>query len=138
MTLRGVVEHENQLVQVSPALMNEQGIRSIIGHVESVVNRITSMSKFDDKQVYNLIMAFSEALRIDLMLNRVRYEITNPSARYKIAFEAKMCAYASLQKAHEQGERLFLKSSHQEVTSRVDSQKKGGSLFQRMVGWTGG
>jgi hypothetical protein len=137
-TLRGVVEHNGVFVRVSAPLMNEEGVRSVIGHVESVVNRITSMSKFDDRQVYNLVMSFSEALRIDLMLNRVLYDITNPSARYRIAFEAKMTAYASLQKAHEQGERLFLKSSHQEVTSRVDSQKKGGSLFSKIVGWGGG
>lgn len=136
LTLRGLVEINGTLKKGSEPLLNDEGVRSVLGQVQSVANRNTVLSKFDDAEVGRLMVLFFDTLIKDLMLNRVKYGITNPSARDRIFSEACLTAYECLKRGHEQGERSFWKGSQQEITTRnMNNEKKG--FLSRFMGWGG-
>jgi hypothetical protein len=137
LTLRGLVEVRGKVAKGSEPLMNDEGVRSVLGQVQSIVNRITVLSKFDDGENTRLMRMFFDTLIKDLMLNRVHYEIKNASAPDRIFSECCLTAYECLKRGHEQGERNFWKGSQQEITTRNvgGGEKKG--LLSRVLGWGG-
>lgn len=116
-----ILDKDNNPQQIGPPLMNEEGITSVIGQVQSVVNQITIMSNFDDKDVPLLIDFLGDTLAKDLMMNRIRYEIKTPAARDKIYFSALSGAYVTLKRAVKNGERGFWKGSQQDIRQIIES-----------------
>jgi hypothetical protein len=135
LTLRGMIETRGALKQVSEPLLNEEGVRSIIGQVQAIINRSIILSKFDDKEVSKLVLYLADSIIKDLMVNRVFYNIVNTSARDRIVFESLSTSYACLKRGHEQGERLFWKGSQQEITTRMTGERGKAGLFGKLLGW---
>lgn len=129
-----ILDKDGNAIQIGPPLMNEEGISSVVGQVQSVVNQITIMSDFDEKDVPLLIDFLGDTLAKDLMMNRIRYEIKIPAARDKIYFSALSGAYITLKRAVKNGERSFWKGSQQDIRQIIESgsQNKGPLSF---LGW---
>jgi hypothetical protein len=130
LTFRGQqLDLDGNPVDVGEPLMNEKGIASVIGTVQSVVNQVTVMSNLSKQEVPALMDFLGDTLAKDLMVNRVTYNITNPAARDKIYFTSLTTAYVTLKRAFEEGDKRFWKGSVQEITTKVENaQKKGGIL----------
>lgn len=115
-------------------LMNDIGINSVIGTVQSIINRITIMSNLNKHEIPLLIDFLADTLARDLMRNRVKYEIKNESARDRIYFTALSSAFMTMKRAYEEGEKRFWKGSTQEITTRVDSNNNKG-MISKLMGW---
>lgn len=127
LAFRGQREVRKGIVQsIGEPLMNEKGINSVVGMVQSIVNQAAVMSDFEKSDLPVLMEFLTDTVCKDLMLNRRLYEITNPAARDKILFEACTNSFVILRRSFEGGERRFWKGSQQEITTNIQGgQKKG-------------
>lgn len=135
LTLRSqILDKDGNAVQVGEPLLSEEGINSVIGQVQSIINQVTVMSNFEAKDLPLMIDFLGDTLAKDLMLNRDRYRIKNASARDKIYFAVCTGAYIVMKRALNNGERGFWKGSQQDIRQIIDTgnQKKG--LFGAL-GW---
>ena len=133
-----VVDREGNARQAGRPLMNDAGIMSVLGQVQTIVNQVTIMSNLEPQEVPRIIDFLGDTLARDLMINRVGYAVDNEAVRDKVYFMALVSAFVCLKRASEEGERRFWKGSQQEITTRVDGlagQKKG--VFGKILGWAG-
>jgi hypothetical protein len=135
LTLRNCMVDDKGIVhQLGEPLLNEQGIKSVIGQTQSVVNQDTVMSNFEE-EIPQIINLFADSLIKDLMMNRVIYDIKIPASRDKIISMATIYAYSCLRRAYEQGEKKFWKGSQQEITTRVEGMPKQNKGLSGLMGW---
>jgi len=135
LTFRNMVEDENgQLKSVGEPLMNDQGIRSVMGQVQSLANQISVMSNFSKDMIPVLMMNFGDTLIKDLMMNRVKYDIKNSTDRCIILNIANNYAYSTLLRGLEEGEKRFLGRAQQEIRNIVEQGKQKGA-FSSILGW---
>lgn len=139
LTLRNMVlDREGNATLAGTPLMNDEGVTSVLGQVQAIVNQVTVMSNLEPKEIPMIVDFLADTLARDLMVNRVLYEITNAAARDKVYFAALTQAFICMKRANEEGERRFWKGSQQEITTRVDGLggKKPGTLG-KLLGWAG-
>lgn len=132
LTLRNAIEDEQgNVISKGPPLLNEEGIRSIVGLVQSVVNQVTIMSSLQEWEVESIGDMLADTLARDLMVNRKSYQIINASARDRIFTNALITARVTMNRARNESDKRFWKGSTQEITTRVDTdqQRRGFSLF---------
>lgn len=127
-----ILDDDDKPRQVGDPLMNEEGIASVIGQVQAIVNQVTVMSNMDKNDVPNLILYFGDTLAQDLMMNREKYGIKNISARARISTVALLSAYITLKRAFEEGDKRFWKGSVQEIKSTVEQQNRNRSFLSRI------
>lgn len=137
LTLRGLSDVRGQIVKAGEQLLNEEGVRSVLGQAQSVINRITVMSDLEDLEIQNLMDFLADTLAKDIMLNRVKYEIVNPSARDRIYSEVLISCFICMKRANEGGERSFWKGSQQEITTNIGGMPKKQGLLSKFTGWGG-
>ena len=139
LTLRGLVDNgEGGFRRVGDALLNDEGVSSVLGLVQSVVNRNSVLSELYDDKIISLVDFLADTLIKDLMLNNKRYMIVNNSSRDRIFFSCLSCAFICLSRARDGGERRFWKGSSQEMVIGNDSGGvKGKSLAGTILGWGG-
>ena len=132
LTLRNEVEDgEGKVRKLGPPLLNEEGQRSILGLVQACVNQVTIMSSLKEEEVENIGDMLGDTLARDLMINRVNYKITNPSARDRIYFSSLATARITMNRGRNESDKRFWKGSQQEITMRSEGerQRSGFSLF---------
>lgn len=135
LTLRSqILDKDGNPKQIGDALMNEEGISSVIGQVQAVVNQVTIMSNFESKDIPLMIDFLGDTMAKDLMMNRLKYNITTPAARDKVYFAALSTAYVTLKRAMNNGERGFWKGSQQDIRQFIDTGQQSKGLFG-MLGW---
>jgi hypothetical protein len=135
LTMRAqVLDKDGNPVSVGDPLLNEAGVTSVIGQVQTVINQVTIMSNFEDKDIPLLVDFLGDTLSRDLMMNRVNYEISTPAARDKIYFAALAGSYICLKRALNNGERGFWKGSQQDIRQFIDSGQQSKGLFG-FLGW---
>ena len=123
---------------VGTPLMNELGINSVIGIVQSLINRVTVMSNLSKHEIPMIIDFLGDTLSKDLMMNRIKYTIETATARDKIYFAALATSFVTMKRAYEEGEKRFWKGSQQEITTRVEGGTQKKSLMSSLLGWKGG
>lgn len=130
MTLKnGYEDEEGKFVPFGKPLMNEAGIKAVIGLTKSIVNRNTHMSSFEKPQIYELIMFNGDALIKLLMMNRKTFEIENSNMRNIIHAAAINTWFESFNRALDGGERRFWRGSQSDIrTTVVNEAKKQGIL----------
>ena len=136
LTYRGLRENKDgDFIKVGKPLMNEEGVNSVLGIAQSIINQVTILGNLNKTDIPSLMELLSDTLARDLMINKLRYEITDSTARDKIYFSTLSSAYITMKRAFEEGDRRFWKGSQQEIRTVVDNpnSKKGG-LFSFM-GW---
>lgn len=111
-------------------LLNLQGISSVLTQMKSVISRVTFLSKYDENEIRQLMMLFSDSLIQDLMSNRVKYDIKRSEDRTKIVRLAQLMVYPALKRAFEANDKAFFSRVQQDMTVRMMGQegKKGGIL----------
>lgn len=111
-------------------LMNDYGINSIMGTIQSIVNRITFLSNIEMSEVQMLTEYMADTIAKDLMINRVRYGIKDFATRTRIYQMVITSAYLALKRAYKEGDKRFLRGSVQEIHTTVGTdKKKAPSLF---------
>jgi hypothetical protein len=126
----------NVITQGDP-LMNELGINSILGLIQTIVNQVTIMSNLEKTEVPVLMDFLGDTLAKDLMVNRIKYDIRTPSARDKIFFTALASAFICLKRAYQEGDRRFWKGTQQDIKTTVVSDGGRKSMFSKFNPWGG-
>jgi hypothetical protein len=135
LTLRGMAEVKGQTLVVGSPLLNDEGVRSVLGQAQALVNRVTVMSNLEDREISALMDFLADTIAKDLMLNRFHYDIRNSSARDRIFYEVLSTTFVCLRRAHGEGERKFWKGSQQEITTNVGGPQKKQGLLSKALGW---
>lgn len=124
-----VLDEDNKLKYYGKPLMNDIGIKSVIGQVQAIVNKMTVMNGFEKGEIISLVDYLGDTLAKDLMMNRLNYEIVSETARDRIYFAALTTSYITLKRAFNEGDRRFWKGSQQEIKQIVETQQKRKGLF---------
>lgn len=128
LTLRNMrIDSKGNPQPIGTPKLNDKGIISVLGQVQSFVNQDMVMSNMDDKTIPILMEVFSDALIKDLMTNRKYYEITDLATRDVIMSCAWGHVFSCLRRAYNEGDRRFWKGSQTDVRHTVinESAKKG-------------
>lgn len=122
---------------VGQPLMNEQGISSVMGQVQAIVNQTTIMSNFDKREEVGILTEFlADTMAKDLMINRVSYGIKTQAARSKIYYISITSAYICLKRALSEGERRFWKGTEQNIRQIIEQPNASGpGFFQKLLGF---
>ena len=75
------VDADGNPISAGTPLMNEHGISSVIGTIQSLVNQVTVMSNLSKNDIPNLIDFIGDTLAKDLMMNKHEYGIKLNSKR---------------------------------------------------------
>lgn len=138
LTFRNIIlDKKGNQIKVGEPLMNDEGVRSIIGQTQSIVSQVTVMSNLDDRTRDALRDFLADTIAKDLMLNRARYKIRNKSARDRIFMESISMAIITMNRAADEGERKFWKGSQQEIFTHGGPPPGKGGLLTRAMGWGG-
>lgn len=138
LTFRNIVlDRKGKPTAVGTPLMNDEGVRSVIGQVQAIVSQVTVMSNLDVKTRDSLRDFLADTIAKDLMLNRKKYGIVNSSARDRIFMEAVSMAVITMNRAADEGERKFWKGSQQEIITHGIAPGAKGGLLTRALGWGG-
>jgi hypothetical protein len=135
LTLRGLVEIKGQVKLVGMQLLNDEGVRSVLGQAQALVNRVTVMSNLEDREISALMDFLADTLAKDLMLNRVSYDVRNSSTRDRVFYEVLATTFVCLRRAHGEGERKFWKGSTQEITTNMGGAQKKSGFLSKALGW---
>jgi len=130
-----VEDSDGKIEQKGKPLMNDEGITKVIGQVQTIVNQVTVMSHLESKHIRMLMEDLADSLAIDLMLNRDRYELRNPSARAVVYAESLRSAFICMNRALQGGERRFWKGTQHEITNRMENQQQNNGMFSKFFGW---
>jgi hypothetical protein len=119
-----------EAVLMGEPLCNEVGVSAMLGHAHSLVNQVTVLSNFSKRDVMIMMQHFSDAVIIDLMCNRLKYGVLEPSnvSRTTILAILTNACYPVVKRAFEGDDKRFWKGSTHEYTARIDAQDKGGWL----------
>ena len=135
LTLRGLVEAQGELIPRGEALLNDEGVRSVLGQAQAIVNRVTVMSNLEARDIEALMDFLADTIAKDLMMNRVFYGVRNASARDRVFFEVLTSCFICMKRASEEGERRFWKGSQQEITTTIGGAQKKPGVLSKALGW---
>ena len=130
-----VINSKGETESVDKPLMNEKGINVVKGQVQAIVNQITIMGNITNNEVNAHMLDFADVLIQDLMLNKVKYGITNPSARNIILSLSIRLAHVCATRGREGDDKRFWKGSQHEVTMRNEQAQQNSGLFSKVTGW---
>lgn len=130
------IDSNDNIIEGDQPLMNEYGINSIIGIVQSVVNQVTIMSNVTKAEIEPIMEFLSDTLARDLMINRVEYKINTLAARDKIFFTALTTSFLTLKRAFEEGDKRFWKGSVQEYRTSVDNGGNNKGILSKLNPWS--
>lgn len=132
---RGLEHTEaGELVRVGEELMNSTGVSKVIGMAKSTISQTTNLSNLRDKDIEKAMDFLGDTLAKFLMHGRKKYDIKLPTSRDVIYYTILNKAYICMKRALDEGERRFWKGSQQEITTRVEGQKRSG-LMENLIGW---
>ena len=113
-------------------LMNELGINSVLGQVQTIVCRNTILGNIEKPNVSMLIDFLGDTLAKDLMVNRKEYAIINVSARDKIYFQALASSFLVLQRGYNEGDRRFWKGSQHDIRQTVVNENSKSGFLSKL------
>ncbi len=136
LTLRNQMEDNNgNIRQIGLPTMNDEGICSVMGQIQIVVNQVTIMSSLDrKKEIPQLIDYLGDCLAKDLMVNATRYNL-NLLDRDRIYTAAILSAFICMKRAcsEEINDKKFWRGAVQEINQKVEQVgKKGGGFLSRI------
>lgn len=140
LTLRGMIlDEKDRPRKIAEALLNDKGVYAIVGICQSIINQVTIMSNLTLDEIRGaLMLSLNDTLCLELMVNRVYYNINSASARYKIKSICMHSCYICMKRAYEGDDKRFWKGSQQDITMRHEgegAQKKSG--IAGFLGWGG-
>lgn len=132
------LDRDGNIIDTGDRLLNDKGINSIIGQIQSILNRVTVLSNVDSDIIEKFMLPLVDTIAQDLMVNKKTYEIKDSVTRTKISNIAQNTAHICLLRAKEEGERRFWGKIQQDVNINNNSnQKQKQGFMQNMLGWKG-
>lgn len=104
------------------ALMNEEGINSIMSLISARLSKVFIMSNFNDKDINSIMLVFSYEI-ITLFYNKYTNFGIEKSFLPSITNYIEDLVYATLKRALNEGERKFLGLTERRVESYTDGDK---------------
>lgn len=107
-------------------VLNEKGIRYIIGEIRSIANKNTYLSNIEEadrNRIYAIIVSAINTITDNLLFNHVEYELDARNLDSIIEKCANMIEFA-VRRPLLAGERRFLKDTH--TSSEVVNRQEGG------------
>ena len=138
LTLRGLREDEDGNIINNPDgwLLNEKGINAVLSIVQSTVNQVAIMSNFEKHEIEVIMLAASDTLVRELMINREKYQIKESSVRDRIAYVSLMTVFVCLKRGYEEGDRKFWKGSQQSIRHEmVNTAQRQGGVLSKLNPW---
>jgi hypothetical protein len=130
---RGVkVGSDGESKRCGTAMLNEEGINSVMGQIRSIVSQTTIMSNLNDREVYGIICELGNVLSKDLMVNARKYAITDSVTKSKVVMISTNAAYICMKRGFEEGDKRFWKGTTQEITQRIQGGNQG--FFKGLFG----
>lgn len=114
-------------------LLNEMGIRRILGLLDSLISRNSILSDVNRAEIGRIMISTSKVIILELMQGK-RYEIVNLTARNTILKQSQNLMYMTLMRARDGGEKRWLKGSQQELTYRTEQSNPKKGFFDRLKG----
>lgn len=140
LNLKGFKLDENgNNVRYGRPLLNERGVSTIIGIVQSLYNKGTVMSNFNKYDIPMILEFLGDTLAKNLMLNKNAFGIDDVSVRDQVYFMVLGSVWSTLKRALEEGHRRFLGRAAHEITTRVDTGGQSSSpSLRNFLGWSKG
>ena len=135
LALRSIkVSKNNAYIQLDKPLLNESGIMRMMGIAQSLINQITILSNYEDKEVTNLMRAHNRIIVRTLGKNRRHFEIRKPfdNTRSIIHNMILNMGMATLKRAYKQGEKNFWKGTQHDVKQTIVSNNENKGFFGRL------
>lgn len=133
--LRDTGDTKKPYEKVGEPIMNKAGINSVIGQIRGLCSRNAILSNYDKNVIKQIMLSFADTLIIDLMMNRIKYGISESYDRNKILEISRNVAHSSLLRALMQGEKQFWKGSQQEIITRGEVTQRKPGLVSGILGW---
>ena len=128
---RNVKMDGDKVIPLGEPLMNEYGISSVIGLIETIISQNTIMGRLDDREIESLRNFLADTLARDLIVNRIKYNISDMRTRDKIFFTAVASSFICMKRSWKGGERGFWKGSQTDIRHTVTQE--GGK--RKFFGW---
>jgi hypothetical protein len=116
------------------ALMNEEGINSIMSLISARLSKVFIMSNFSESDINSMMIVFSYEL-ITLMFNKYTAFEIDKAFLPSITNYVEDLVYATLKRALNEGERKFLGTTERRVESYTEGDNKPksswASIFKR-------
>jgi hypothetical protein len=126
-SFRGVYATESgSLVRVEEPLMNEAGIKAVMGMLRSIVNRNTIMSHLTEDDVPRIHKFYAMRLNKILFLEGKRYGILDLAPKIRISTMCLGLITSTLKRAENGGERNFWRHSIYEINMKSQGDSSGG------------
>jgi len=139
LALRSIYKDSNNVIhQYDKPLLNDLGISAVMGMAQSLVNRVTVLSNYDRHEINHVMDDFCDVLIKDLMINRIKYEITLPTARARIVTMARNICTSCMKRADIKtiSDKKWLRGAIQEISTRVEgNQNRRGGIMSRLNPW---
>lgn len=129
------LDKDGNPVSAGDPLMNDFGVHSVLGTIQSVVNQVTVMSNLNKMEIPMLMDFLGDTLAKDLMMNKTEYGIKSVASRDKIFFTALTTSFITMKRAFEEGDKRFWKGSVQEITSRVEQTGRKSGILSALNPW---
>lgn len=124
---------DGQKIRYGHPLMNRTGVYSCIGQVKAIVHRITIMSNLDEKEIGKMMMSFSDAMIMDLMLHRADYNIIQPNDRTKILRMCQAVAYVCIKRAiYGDDKKTWSKIQNDTTTTIIQPQQQSQPWYRKI------
>lgn len=134
LTFKGLREtEEGKLEKIGEPLMNDVGILTISGMVQSIVSQLTVLSDVNDREISALMLDSSDAIIRTLMINKQKFGISDdPTARDRVLNISTNMLFIALKRAQGGGDRRFWKGSQQDIRHEVFNQTSGGGFLSKL------
>lgn len=126
-------DEQGRTVKIGEPILNKVGIQKIIGALKALSTQTLIMSNLDKRDVQNMAIEFSDALIIDLLMNKKNYELKDEN-RDMLHTTITLFIYSSFKRAFEEGDRRFWKGSVQELQHTIHQEGKKSGLMSKWFG----
>lgn len=134
LTLKGkYLDKEGTEQQLGSPLMNNEGIASMVGQLQTIVNQVTIMSSLDKNEIPSMMQFLSDTISKDLMMNSKRYALRETD-RDKVFFSVLSAAFICMKRAASEqlSDKKFWRGSVQEINTKIDSGNNSKGVFSRL------
>lgn len=120
--MSGEEQPDGTIIYYDEPILNDKGVRSVMGQIDSIVHRITIMSNLSNEEISKEMISSSRTLILDLMFNRVNYGIKNSiSDRTKIVSMFQSLVFSCIKRSMSGDDKRFWKGVHTENVNSISN-----------------
>ena len=123
--LRGEIpgERRGEWIPIGEQMLNDQGVRKMISMVAARVNKIVTMTWFDERHIYDIMFYLAMDIRNDMFINFEKYGIEFHNLT-TVSQMIKDFTFAALMQAKDGGARNTWSKIQRVTTSIIEDRSK--------------